>query len=322
MMSRSVCALLAALTVSNTLALGADVEDARSRVEEAKRALEAARAEYEAAMMELAAAESEESGGEVAVRSGSAGSAGASVQPSEGEEGAGGADPAAQEAIEEPGFFENWGFSVQAGITGSSGNNENFSGRVGITGERKTETMETTAFASYLYSTADGQKSAARGEAGIRNDWLLDGPWRVFAEGLYEYDEFQAWQHRVSAAGGLGYEFINNDKTTLIGRAGAGATYEMGSNADETVVPEGLLGLDLTHKLSDASTIKASTEYRPSFDDWGEFRWINKAGLEVLLDKDTNMTFNVGAEHRHDSDPGMGIKPNDVNYYLTLGWKF
>lgn len=34
------------------------------------------------------------------------------------------------------------------------------------------------------------------------------------------------------------------------------------------------------------------------------------------------MTFNVGAEHRHDSDPGTGIKPNDVNYYLTLGWKF
>ncbi len=316
---RSICALLAALSVSSTLAFGADVEDARSRVEEARRALEAARAEYEAAMMELAAAQSEESGGEAVVRSGSSGSAGASLQPAEGTEGA---DPAAQEAIEEPGFFENWGFSVQAGITGSSGNNENFSGRVGITGERKTETMETTAFASYLYSTADGQKSAARGEAGIRNDWLLDGPWRVFGEGLYEYDEFQAWQHRVSVAGGVGYEFVSTDKTTLIGRAGAGASYEMGSNADETLVPEGLVALDLTHRLSDASVVKASTEYRPSFDDWGEFRWINKAGLEVLLDKETSMTFNVGAEHRHDSDPGTGIKPNDVNYYLTLGWKF
>lgn len=312
---RSVCALLAAMTISNTLALGGDVEDARSRVEEAKRALEIARAEYEAAMLELAAAETEESGGEFVARSGSSGS-GVSAQPSEG------ADPAAQEAVEEPGFFEGWGFSVQAGITGSSGNNENFSGRAGITGERKTSNMETTAFASYLYSTADGQKSAARGEAGIKNDWLLDGPWRIFAEGLYEYEEFQAWQHRLSAAGGLGYEFISNDKTTLLGRIGAGASFETGSNANEELVPEGLAALELTHKLSDTTTFKGSSVYYPSFDDAGEFRLTNKAELSVLLDKESNMSLNVGAEHRHDSDPGVGIKPNDVNYYLTLGWTF
>ncbi len=217
---------------------------------------------------------------------------------------------------------DGWDWSVAVGVSGASGNNENFSGRAALAGQRNTSKTETSLTLSYIYGTADGQSNTSRGEIRLHNDWLTEGKWRYFADAGYEYDEFQAWQHRFSAAAGVGYELIKDDKQTLIGRAGLGASYQTGKNANEVFVPEGLLGLIWDYKLSENTTLKAETTYYPSFDDIGEFRWNNRAGIEVVLDPETGMTMNTGFEHRHDSNAGAEIKPNDIDYYMGVGWKF
>jgi len=282
----------------------ADLERAQTRLQAARAALDAARREYDAARAQLAQAR------------GTTTAAGARAQPDES------GDNEETPELGPTSFLDGWDFSIEAGIVGSSGNSENFSGRVRLDAERATETMETSAYASYLFERSGCDRTASRGEIGLRNDWLLDGPWRLFATGLWEYDEFQAWRHRLSAAAGVGYEFVNNDTTTLVGLLGAGASYETGNMADEEIVPEGLLGLDLTHKLSTKTTFTASTRYFPDLEDPKEFRLTNRAGIEVEIDEETGMTLGAGAEHRHDSNPGAGTDPNDVDYYLTLGWKF
>ncbi len=310
--------LAASVLLVSGSALASDTANSReaaiARLEAAQLALEAAQAELAAAQAEAAMYE-ESTNSSASTKTTSTSASTTSEQP-EGEA------EDASEAAQDLAWNEGWDYTFSAGISGASGNNENFAGRVTLGGERLTEAMETRGHASYLYSTSEGQRSASRGEIGLKNDWLLDGPWRYFAQGLYEYDEFQAYQHRLSGALGVGYEFINNDKTTLVGRIGLGGSYEFGKNADEKFVPEGLLGLDWTHKLSANTKLTASTTYYPSFDDFGEFRWVNSAGIEVLLDDETGMTMNAGIEHRHDSTPGMGIKPNDVDYYMGVGWKF
>lgn len=284
--------------------------EAIARVEAAQQALLVAQAELVAARAEASELEAS-----TASNSNSSAESSSNTQPES-------ADSSSNLPAPKLGWTEGWEYSFSAGITGASGNNENFSGRLSLTGDRKTEKMETTGHASYIYTTSDGQQSASRGEIGLRNDWLLDGPWRFFMQGMYEYDEFQAWQHRLSGALGYGYEFINNEKTTLIGRIGVGGSYEFGKNADEEFVPEGLLGLDWSHQMSANTKLTATTTYFPSFDDFGEFRWNSGAGIEVLLDGDSGMTMNAGIEHRHDSTPGTGIRPNDVTYYMGIGWKF
>lgn len=298
---------IALLTLSGT-ALANDRTDAIARVEAAQHALAAAQAELAAAQAEASQyAESETS--ELSSKS---------IQPESSES----APEQTVEAVKHLDWSEGWDYAFSAGISGASGNNENFAGRLSLTGQRNTEKTETKLHASYIYSTSDGQRSASRGELGIHNDWLLDGPWRYFAQGKYEYEEFQAWQHRLSGAIGVGYEFINTDKTTFIGRLGAGGSYEFGSNADEKLVPEGLLGLDWSHKLSANTTLKAASTYYPSFNNMGEFRLNSGMGIEVVLDAETGMTMNAGIEHRHDSEAGTGIRPNDVDYYMGVGWKF
>jgi putative salt-induced outer membrane protein YdiY len=310
--------LAATVLIVSGSALASDTANSReaaiARLEAAQQALEAAQAELAAAQTE-AAMYAEATSSVAKSKTTTKATNTTSDQPE-------GNVEDASEAAQDLAWNEGWDYSFSAGISGASGNNENFAGRVTLGGERLTEAMETRGHASYLYSTSEGQRSASRGEIGLKNDWLLDGPWRYFAQGLYEYDEFQAYQHRLSGAVGVGYEFINNDTTTLIGRVGVGGSYEFGKNADEKLVPEGLLGLDWTHKLSANTKLTASTTYYPSFDDFGEFRWVNSAGIEVLLDAETGMTMNAGIEHRHDSTPGTGIKPNDVDYYMGVGWKF
>ena len=306
-MNRAAVIAIVAGMASSGFAAGDDTTTAMERLEAARVAFEQAKAELAAAQ----AAVAEETGSEVEVDASE--NAEHRTQPAD-DEAAVPADPTS--------WSEGWDWSANVAMTGASGNTENFGARTALEGQRNTSKYETKLNLSYIYGTSDGTKNTSRGELALRNDWLTEGKWRYFAQGKYEYDEFQIWNHRISGAGGVGYEFINDDKQTLIGRAGLGFSYEMGGRADEKIIPEGLLGLDWTYKLSDNSTLTASTTYYPSFDDFGEFRWNTSAGLEVVMDSETGMTLNTGFEHRHDSDPGSGFKPNDINYYMGLGWKF
>ncbi len=305
--NRSAIIAIAAGMCCSSAALASDTNtSALERLEAARIAFEAAQAELEAAQAQVAMTTS---AGKIEVV---AEDATTRIQPE--------AEP--ETPADPNSWADGWDWSANAGLGGSSGNTENFNARLAIGGQRNTSKYETSLSLAYYYGTSEGTKNTARGELHIKNDWLTDGKWRYFAQGGYEYDEFQAWQHRFSAAVGVGYEFIKDDKTTLVGRAGLGASYDTGNNADEKLIPEGLLGLDWTYQYSQNTKLVASTTYYPSFDDFGEFRWYSNAGVEVVLDDETGMTMNAGFEHRHDSDPGTGIKPNDVNYYMGVGWKF
>lgn len=278
-------------------AFGQD-EDAAARAAAARAKIEALEAELEAAQAQLAEAES-------ALASDRTASAGA-----------------VDEEVYTPSWLEGWDGTVEAGLNGSDGNTERIAFRVGATATRTTEQMVTSLAAAYQYGKSNGVEDTNRFEASARNEWLIkDSRWRYFLQARYEFDEFQDWDHRLSGFGGVGYEFINNEKTTLVGRAGLGGSYEIGG-MDEEFKPEGLLGLDLVHQLRENQKITASTEFYPDLSDTNEFRMINRAAWEIAVDPETNMFLRLGAEHRHDSNPGEGFKPNDLDYFLTLGWNF
>lgn len=311
-MKTTVLAALIACAGLTPMAAANDTEANRAaaleRLEQARVAFEAARAELEAAQREAAAV----TGGAVVAEGESESES--YLQPADEED-----------MPEDPNSWaDGWDFKAFVGINGASGNSESFSARASIDGERFTSKYETKVGARYVYGKSDGNKDTSRGEAFINNDWLLDeSRWRVFATGKYEYDEFQAWDHRLSASLGLGYEIYEDEDTTLLlGRVGIGAYYEIGDMADEELIPEGVLGLELRHKISENASLNATSTYFPSFDDLGEFRWNNTAEIEVLMDANSGLTLNTGIEHRHDSDPGAGRESNDILYYMGLGWNF
>ncbi|MBL0871539.1 MAG: DUF481 domain-containing protein, partial [Phycisphaerales bacterium] len=220
-------------------------------------------------------------------------------------------------------FWDGWKGTVDLGLNGSSGNSENLSLRGAVGLKRATEDMETAVNFSYIYATDDGKATKSRAEASIRNDWLLkDSPWGFFAQGKFEFDDFQSWLYRVSAFAGPSYTFIKNDDTLLRGRLGFGLSREIMRNADNAINPEALAGLDFEHKLNDRTKVFANVDYLPSLKRFTTFRIDSKAGLEILLDKDSGMNFKLGANDRYQSNPGPGAKRNDIDYFATLGWSF
>lgn len=231
-------------------------------------------------------------------------------------------EPAAAPAVpaNPTSFWKGWKWNVELGLNGSDGNSQTLNFRAGLNGKRETSKTDTTVSFLYNYGSDDGEKSKDRFEANIRNDWKLQSPWRLFAQGKAEYDYFQDWDWRLSGYAGVGYEFIKNDKTTFIGRLGAGASKEIGGK-DNSITPEGLLGLDYNHKINDRNEIFANVDFYPSLKDLGPYRFVAKAGWQIVVDEKSGMNLKLGAEDRYDSRP-EGRKRNDVDYFVLLVFAF
>ncbi len=214
-------------------------------------------------------------------------------------------------------FWSGWKSTAEAGVNGAEGNSTSLSARAAINTKRETSKMVTTASASYVYGSQNSDKNLEHGELNVRNDWKLEGPWRLYATGKGEYDSFQDWDIRVSAFGGVGYEFIKSEKTTLLGRVGAGASKEFGSSK-QRIEPELNLGVDWARIIDDRQKLFATVDLYPSLHKTSDYRLNVQAGYEVVVDPESNFSLKLGIEDRYNSNPGGDRKKNDLLYFATL----
>jgi len=232
----------------------------------------------------------------------------------------------ATEAVEPehylPAFLRGWKSSVEFGLNGSAGNTDRQSLRFVFKTRRKTEKIE-TSFNSLLRMTQQESSDAVRQlTLDGRNDWFNQDikSLRYFAEGKVELDEAKPWDYRVSGFGGIGYEFIKNEKTSLVGRSGFGGSQRIGIDDDEFRA-EAFLAANVSHKLTDQQNIKAAVEYLPDTSTWQEYRLNANAAWEVKIDPESDMYLRMGVANRYDSDPG-NARPNDLDYFVNIGWSF
>lgn len=230
-----------------------------------------------------------------------------------------------QEPQDEPDFWSGWERSIEAGLTGSSGNNDTINIRAIIQTQRETDRLRTMIRGRYLYGKDGSRVSQDEGRIRGENDWKFPGErYFIFSQAVYDYDRFQDWDTRLQAFAGLGYDFLKErslleggqDRASLRGRLGAGVSREFGSD-DDIWHPEALIGLDFTWAIDDRNTFSAGTEVFPVLDDLGEFRALNYAHYEVKLSNARDIRLRIGAEHEYDSDPG-DAEENNINYYLTI----
>jgi putative salt-induced outer membrane protein YdiY len=226
------------------------------------------------------------------------------------------------EAAEEaPPPIKLWEGSCELGFNGSEGNSQTLDFRFGFDAKRKTDANIIDLDLDYHKKTADNQETANRMFLDSRYEWLQgDSPWTSFVHQTTEYDEFKAYNVRVTLDMGVGYQFLDNDATSLMARLGSGVSHEI-DGPDRKVVPELTCGLDFEHQLTKRQKFKASTEYMPDVTNCADFRLTTKLDWEVLLDEDWNLSLKLGLLDRYDSTPN-GSKPNDLDYSITLLWSF
>jgi putative salt-induced outer membrane protein YdiY len=212
-----------------------------------------------------------------------------------------------------------WELELSLGLNGSRGSTDSDSLRAGFVGSQETNRNLFKLDLSYKYASEDSEKTENRFIGLARNDWKLgdDSPWSVFAEGEYEYNEFQNFESRVRGAGGLGYRIIGDENATLRARVGAGYTYSFG-NVDDGFA-NGLLGLDFTTKVTDNQELVTSVTYYPNFDETDEYRLVSSAAYSISLTDEGNLSLRLGVENRRDTqaDP-----ESDTDYFVLLVYGF
>ncbi len=213
-----------------------------------------------------------------------------------------------------------WEGYLELGAAGSEGNTERFGLRFGAGAKRTSKTMETKIDLRYLYASESGDTTENKGRLDFRNDWTRLAPWRFFVDATGEYDEFQDWDWRVASHAGVGYELIKNDKTFLLPRVGVGGYREFGGD-DNDIHPEGVLGVDFTHRFAENHGMGITIDFYPALDNFGDYRFVGKAFYEILLSADRNLWLKLGVEDRYDSTPN-GAKRNDLDYFATVTLKF
>lgn len=217
--------------------------------------------------------------------------------------------------------WDFWEGSFEAGINGSSGNTESHNFRIGMHTERNGPSTILNLDVDYKRGNQESVLTSHRFLFEIRNEWLFNGsPWSAYFHGALEWDEFRAFDTRVTDDGGLVYLFFKNKLGLLKGRAGAGATREFGG-PDDRYVPEGVVGLDYERKLTKRQKLSASVEYFFDWTDHSANRINAKADWEVTLDEEANLRLKLGVIDRYDSTPN-GAEPNDVDYSAVLLWSF
>lgn len=212
-----------------------------------------------------------------------------------------------------------WNYGAELGINGTDGNAQAFSMLAAMNAKRETDGSSLTWDIKYGKTQTAGIETQHFALFNSRWDLKFGPVWFLYNKNMLEYDEFKAFDLRLVLSAGLGYHLVKTERTTLTGRFGAGASRELGG-PDDRWVPEANLGLDFEHQLSKRQKLKLTSDYFPTWEDLSDYRLVTSADWEILLDEETNLSLKLGAVDRYDSTPN-GLKPNDINYYVTLLWK-
>ncbi|MAY75657.1 MAG: hypothetical protein CMJ31_13260 [Phycisphaerae bacterium] len=216
-----------------------------------------------------------------------------------------------------------WDNKIDMALNFSEGNSETRSFRAGYVGTRSTTSSDLSLDASYSYSNNDGETNQNKATAGVNHDWLLpESKWLYFAGGRADYDQFASWRYRVNANGGIGYELIDRENFDLTLRGGVGFAKEFGSDRNE-IIPEGLLGADVSWTIAENQSLEATFRYFPDLLNTSDFRTVTTAAWRLDLDSiNDGLGLTAGLRHEHQTRVDPGVEQNDLSVYAGLTWDF
>ncbi|MFW5692775.1 MAG: DUF481 domain-containing protein, partial [Thermoguttaceae bacterium] len=214
-----------------------------------------------------------------------------------------------------------WSGSFELGLDGTTGNSETFNFRFGFDTTHQWDIHQLDVELDYLRKTTGRIETANRALLDWRYERLFrDTRWTWFVHGTFEYDEFEAWDCRVTADTGLGYQLISTDSTKLVSRTGGGFARTVGL-PDDRWTPELVMGLDFEHKVGKRHRLKAKVDYIPDVTDFAGYRVNSQGSWEMLIDEAMNLSLKLSVRSRYDSTP-RPAKPHDLDYSAVVMWRF
>lgn len=213
-----------------------------------------------------------------------------------------------------------WDTSFEVGLNGSSGTSDTLSLRAGGAFRRKTDRRKIDVSLYHNKTQADGTETQNNALLDARHDWLFGkSPWTIYVLSQVYHDEFQSFDLNVNANAGIGFQWIDTERTKFLTRIGSGATREIGGSRDEWV-PEAQFGIDYSCQVAEKQKFYGKIDYFPEWDGFNRYRTLTDVGYEIELSVPSNVSLKLAATDRFDSEP-EGAKPHNTNYSVMLLWR-
>lgn len=233
------------------------------------------------------------------------------------------AERAADDGLFGSGLFAGWNRRLELGLTGAEGNSQNVNIRAAFHTDYEDDEDRWIYDMVYRVARSNGSTTENKFYAQLTKDWLFPGEkYFLFANGRYDWDHFQDWDSRWSGFLGAGYQFLDDEKWNVRGRAGIGGNQEMGGTLGDEFTTEALLGVEADYKISDKQSVSFTNYLYPSLEDFQDFRNVTTLDWVIAIDQDKGMDLKIGIANEHDQSAPGGTKKNDFTYYITLVWKF
>lgn len=231
----------------------------------------------------------------------------------------------AQATVKEDG---QWRAALGLAYTASGGNTRSTTLSGMADAVRATPGDKTSLYASALYGSSQGSKTADQWRLGGKHDINMTSQLYVFGLAEAERDDIAALQSRATLGGGAGWRFFNTDalKFEVFGGAAYVAdrytTPRLVDGAVRRSYSHGtlLLGEESVHKLGQSTTLRQRFVAYPDLSNRGEYRATWDAGIAVPATQSMNLT--AGLNVKHNSDPGSGVKRTDTLFTTGITVKF
>jgi len=217
-------------------------------------------------------------------------------------------------------ILSDWERSFTLGLNGKEGNTQELNFHTALETDYEDNHKRWDFGVYYNFSEKEGDKTRDDLKINLTRDWLLpDSQWFYFVTGQYDQDKFKSWDYRITGIVGAGYEFIETENFSLIGRAGLAAKKNYGSE-DDGFEPELMLGLDTDWTISKVQSLVFKTEFFLPFEQAGDFRNLSRLDWKFKLDTTMDLSFKLGLENEYETVVDDGEKNNDFRYRAALVW--
>lgn len=216
-------------------------------------------------------------------------------------------------------FLKGWTRNVGAGFSGSSGNSSDSSFNASLAAARSTKTFRGAFTSAFFFASKKSSRITNDVFANYQHDFLLsESRFFIFLRSRYQFDQFQAWRHRVSMSTGPGYDIIKTETVSVRGEFGFGFSRTWGTEREWR--PEGVLGASLSWKPFEGHKFSADATYYPDLADLSKFRFLSNAAYTVGITRLERLSLKLGAKNEYDSkQPNHN---NNLKYYGNLLYDF
>ena len=210
---------------------------------------------------------------------------------------------------------------IEVGLSGASGNSRNSDFRLGYQRRAESAQQHSLLKSGYQRESSNGRTEENDFFTELTYDWLMpESRWFRFAQGRYDWDDFEDWDSRISASGGSGYLFADRPDLRIAGRLGLGLSQTFGGEKDE-LDPEGIVGFDSNWQVSDRQSLELANTLYLQLDEFGELRNLTSLAWLIKLDQFNDLDLKLGADNEYESDSTGESRSNDFRYNLSLTWE-